>query len=70
MEIRKQPRKTNGSKIAEIRIARGLTQQQLADRSGIYLSTLSRWECGHRSPTVANLMKIAIALDVSIEDLL
>ena len=70
MEIRKQPRKTNNSKISEIRIAKGITQQQLADRTGIGLRTLGRYEGGLRSPTLKTLSKIAIALDVSVEDLL
>ena len=67
---RKQPRKTNGSKIAELRIAKGLTQQQLADLIGARGDQISRWERGVFDPKTIILIKIAKALDVSIEDLL
>jgi len=56
--------------IFKARTARGLTMDQLAERTGISQSQLSRFESGKREPRVADLMKIAEALDVPPESLL
>jgi transcriptional regulator with XRE-family HTH domain len=37
------------SKVAELRRARGLTQQQLAEELGVALSTIRNWETGRQA---------------------
>ncbi len=63
------PRNTNQSAIAKIRIARGITQAQLAEMIGSYAQTVSRWENGDRSPNIKMLVKVAKALQCSLDDL-
>ena len=68
-DYRTAPRKTNDSPIARIRMDRGLTQGQLADKIGCRQKDVSRWESGTK-PGVDYLVKIAAALECSIDDLL
>jgi transcriptional regulator with XRE-family HTH domain len=44
----------------------GLTQQMLADRSGIYRTYLSRIESGEANPSIGVLIAIAETLDVEL----
>ena len=67
---RTDPRPTNSSSIARLRIERGLTQAQLAERIGCPQQTVTRWETGNNLPSTRYLMKIAAALDCEIKDLL
>ena len=53
-------------KIRYYRELRGLTQQQLADFSGIPLGTLKKYETGNRNPKQEPLQRIADALHISI----
>ena len=50
--------------IAAWRKLKGLTQEQLADRSGVALATLSRLERGEGGTSVYNLLKILRALGI------
>jgi transcriptional regulator with XRE-family HTH domain len=52
-----------------VRIARqraGLTQQQLADRSGHPRETIARWETGAREPSLASLSLLVAACDLDL----
>jgi transcriptional regulator with XRE-family HTH domain len=54
-----------GNNVKRIRQARGLTQEQFAERSGFsqqYLSTLER---GRRNPSIVTIYELASALGVS-----
>jgi transcriptional regulator with XRE-family HTH domain len=44
--------------IREARLRAGLTQQQLAERSGRERSVIARWEQGAVSPSVDNLLEV------------
>ena len=70
MADRTAPRRTNDSPIARLRIARGLTQAQLADLVGCYQQAVNKWETGKRKPGMQSLIKLARALDCSIDDLI
>jgi len=63
-----------GSRIAKnlrhLRGARGLTQQQLARLSGLPRPTWANLESGAANPTLTVLHKAAMALQVSIEELI
>lgn len=63
-----RPRKSD-SPIARARLASGLTQNQLAEKVGCTQKDISRYENAHHTPGVQVLLKIAHALNCSIEDL-
>lgn len=55
-------------KIKEVRIAKGVSQTELAKRVGDYQSHVSRWERGEVS--TSKLIKIAKALGCKVDDLI
>lgn len=59
-----------GNLIYELRVARNMTQKQLAERLFISDKTVSKWERGGGFPDLALLPDIAQVLDVRLEDLL
>ncbi|MCB9762629.1 MAG: helix-turn-helix transcriptional regulator [Alphaproteobacteria bacterium] len=52
-----------------LREARGLTQQELAQASGVPRPTLARLECGSPNPTLSVMARVAGALGVTLEEL-
>lgn len=70
MTDRTQPRKTNSSPIAQKRIERGLTQGQLAKMVGCLNKDISRWETGAVTPRADALVKIATALECTIDEII
>lgn len=56
--------------VKQLRLARSFTQEQLARLSGVPRATWANLESGGANPTVAVLLKVAAALQVSIEELL
>jgi transcriptional regulator with XRE-family HTH domain len=48
----------------------GMTQAQLAERSGLPLRSIQNWEAGYRMPRPPALLALARAVGVSIEQLL
>ncbi|MGV0813488.1 helix-turn-helix transcriptional regulator [Mycolicibacterium boenickei] len=63
-------RKLVGNNIRELRIARGLTQEALALRSGVTRSVLIAVEQGRRGLLFERLFDIAQALDTPVADLM
>lgn len=63
------PRKPLRLFLAEWREAKGLTQQQLADRLGTSDVTISRWETYKRQPDLAAQEAVAEALGIDFVDL-
>ena len=57
-------------RLRELRVARGLTLQQVAARAAIDVSTLSRLEGGKRRLALDHLPALAAALGVSADELL
>lgn len=55
--------------IKHIRIDRGVSQNFLAEKAGISNNTLSRIELGKVQPSVDTLIKIADALNTSLDKL-
>ena len=51
-----------GTRIIQLRNEKGLTQQELSDRTGLAASYLSRIENRHLEPRPHTLRKIALAL--------
>lgn len=56
-----------GKRIAELRKAKGLTQAQLAEKTGFSQSNIGRIETGRYSVGLDVLAKIAEALGASVE---
>lgn len=63
-------RKLVGRNFARLRRAKGLTQEQVEERSGFSQQYLSGLERGRRNPTVITLYELAQALEVSHLELL
>ena len=57
-------------RLRELRMQRGLTLEDVAGRSSIDVSTLSRLESGKRRLALDHLPRLAAALSVSTDDLL
>ncbi|KIN62577.1 Transcriptional regulator, XRE family [Sulfitobacter noctilucicola] len=57
-------RKLVGNNFARLRREKGLTQEQIEERSGFSQQYLSGLERGKRNPTVITLYELAQALDV------
>jgi transcriptional regulator with XRE-family HTH domain len=53
-----------GAKLRELREARGLTQDQLAERSGVPAGTIRNYEQGRNDPAWGALWALAEALGV------
>ncbi|HZU99270.1 MAG TPA: XRE family transcriptional regulator [Planctomycetota bacterium] len=56
--------------VKQLRLARSFTQEQLARISGVPRATWANLESGAANPTVSVLLKVAAALQVSVEELL
>ena len=63
-------RKLVGSNVRRLRIARGMTQEQYAERSGFSQQYISDLERGRRNPTVVSLFELAQALDATPTELI
>jgi ribosome-binding protein aMBF1 (putative translation factor) len=57
---------TLAAQVMEFRTKNGLTQGELADRSGVSQADISRIERGSANPTEKTLCKIADALDADL----
>jgi len=58
-----------GHRIAALRQAAGLSQDQLARRAGVDRRSIQRYEAAERDPRFADLLLIADALDTPLADL-
>lgn len=59
-----------GEKIKQVRINKGLTQAQLAEKSGVARVSIGNYERGDRTPPSDILVNIAKALDIHMYDLI
>lgn len=57
-------------KIKEARMAKNMTQMNLADCLGVSYQAVSNWERGNSMPDIAKLEDLCNALDITVEDLL
>lgn len=55
--------------LKELRRAKGLTQEQLAEVLNVSSRTVSRWETGSNMPDISMLVEIAVFYDVSIPEI-
>lgn len=59
-----------GMAFRDARVAAGLSKVELSARSDIHRSTLQRIESGEIDPQYLTMVKVAEALDISVEDVL
>ena len=55
-----------GMRVRQLRLARGWTQEQLAERAGVHEKFLGAVERGERNLTLRNITRIARGLNVPI----
>ena len=58
-----------GANIKRIREEKGMTQQELASLCNFEKSNMSRLEAGNTNPTIYTLYKVAVNLDVQLDEL-
>lgn len=59
-----------GQSVRYLRLKKGISQEELAFDAGLNLNSISTFERGINNIKIKNLQKIAIALEVKIEDIL
>lgn len=59
-----------GLRVRELRAAHGLTQEEFAERCGMFRTYMSRVESGKANPTLTMLYVLADALSVTVQMLL
>ncbi len=59
-----------GARIRAVRISKNMSQQELADKSGLSLPHISDVELGKTNPLLLNFIRMAEALQVSTDSLL
>jgi transcriptional regulator with XRE-family HTH domain len=59
-----------GEHLKSLRLARQLSQEELAFRCGIPLSQIARFERGERSPTLSTFLLLSTGLDIEPKKLL
>ncbi|MBQ8697193.1 MAG: helix-turn-helix transcriptional regulator, partial [Clostridia bacterium] len=57
-------------KVRTLRKEMGLTQEQLADKMGMSVQAVSKWECADSYPDIGTLVRLADLFGVSIDALL
>ena len=70
MPAKKQPQYEFGQRLTALRLARGLTQVQLASTLGVSQRAISRLETVAEFPTVPLLIALCSALQASADELL
>jgi transcriptional regulator with XRE-family HTH domain len=58
-----------GPRIRALRLERGLSQNRLADQTGIPKARISRYENGHVTPSVGSLDRLAAGLGLTLSEL-
>src|SRR5918993_1960750 len=59
-----------GGRVRELRRGRGLTLEELAERSGVSRAMISKVERGEKNPTLAVAAKVAEGLEITLSELL
>ena len=58
-----------GGHLRSLRLARGLSQEEVAHRAGLHVTYLSGIERGVRNPTLKNIRRLAVALGVGVGEM-
>ena len=57
------------NRVEELRVAKGLTRQQLADAVGVHYQTIGYLERGEYSPSLVLALRIAGILELEVGDI-
>jgi len=60
-------KKQFGKRLRELRIEKGWTQEELADKVGMHFTYIGQIERGVRNPSLVNLCKLARTLSVKCD---
>ena len=63
------PKAALGLRVKELRAVTGITQEELADRAGVFRTYMSRIETGEANPTFTVLLALAEGLGCQIGNL-
>lgn len=67
--VRNTPRQAFGARVKQLRTEKGFTQEELADRVGIFRTYMSRIETGVGNPTLDMIHALADTLGVPVVSL-
>ena len=65
----RQPEEPIFNRIEELRAAKGLSRQQLADAVGVHYQTVGYLERGEYNPSLSLALKIAEELEASVSEI-
>ena len=57
-------------KLQELRKAKGMTQEELAEVLYVSRTAISKWESGRGTPSIESLKQLSAFFSISIDDLL
>jgi transcriptional regulator with XRE-family HTH domain len=57
-----------GKRIRQYRLARGLSQEELAEKANLHRTYIGAVERGERNASLKSILRIAKALEVSLEE--
>lgn len=63
---RTEPQKGLGAALRELRLERGLSQEEVAHRASLHPTWISHLESGRENPAWGTVRRLAAALDVSL----
>lgn len=57
-----------GQAVRKVRLAQGISQEELAERCGLHRTYISDVELGKRNLSLENIERIAVSLNTSLSD--
>jgi transcriptional regulator with XRE-family HTH domain len=60
------PQRAFGQRVRELRLAAGMTQEDLAERCGLFRTYMSRIETGQANPTLTMIQALADSLELPV----
>lgn len=60
------PQRAFGARVRELRLAAGMTQDDLSERCGLFRTYVSRIETGQANPTLTMIHALAVSLGVPV----